>query len=112
MAVAVACRKLAKEKKVDAPPVRKLIAAVSAGVLEGKAIVDLNYEEDKAAAVDFHLVATEDGEFVDVQASGEEWTFAQSQLDELIALARKGAAGLIAAQRAVLARIMISPPES
>src|SRR5213079_3027369 len=102
LAVAVACRKLVKEKKVDAPPVRKLIAAVSAGVLDGRAIVDLDYEEDKAVTVDFHLVATEDGEFVEVQASGEESSFAQSQLDELVALARKGVAELIAAQRAVL----------
>ena len=112
LAVAVACRKLVKEKKVDAPPVRKLIAAVSAGVLNGRAIVDLDYEEDKAVTVDFHLVATEDGEFVEVQASGEESSFAQSQLDELVALARKGVAELIAAQRAVLARIMVSPPET
>ena len=91
---------------------RKLIAAVSAGVLDGRAIIDLDYEEDKAVTVDFHLVATEDGEFVEVQASGEESSFAQSQLDELVALGRKGVAELIAAQRAVLARIMISPPES
>ena len=112
LAAAVACRKLAKEKKVDAPPIRKLIAAVSAGVVAGNAILDLNYEEDKAAAVDFNLVATEDGEFVEVQASGEEQTFAHGQLDELVALARKGIAELIAAQRGVLARIMISPPES
>src|SRR6202162_884302 len=63
LAVAVACRKLAKEKKVDAPPIRKLVAAVSAGILDGNAIVDLNYEEDKVVTVDFNLVATEDGEF-------------------------------------------------
>src|SRR5947207_13294102 len=59
LAVAVACRKLVKEKKVDAPPVRKLIAAVSAGVLDGRAIVDVDYEEDKAVRVEFQLVATE-----------------------------------------------------
>jgi ribonuclease PH len=67
LAVAIACRKLAKEKKLDAPPIKKLVAAVSAGVLDGKAIVDLNYEEDKAVTVDFNLVATEDGDFVEVQ---------------------------------------------
>jgi ribonuclease PH len=93
------------------PPVRKLVAAVSAGVLDGQAIVDLNYEEDKLVTVDFNLVATEDGEFVEVQGSGEEATFAQSQLDEMLALGRKGIAELVAAQRAVLARIMVSPPE-
>jgi ribonuclease PH len=57
-------------------------------------------------------VATEDGEFVEVQGSGEEATFAQAQLDEMLALGRKGIAELVAAQRAVLARIMISPPET
>jgi ribonuclease PH len=112
LAVAIACRKLAKEKKLDLPPVRKLVAAVSAGVLDGNAIVDLNYEEDKLVTVDFNLVATEDGEFVEVQGSGEEATFAQSELDEMLVLGRKGIAELIAAQRAVLARLMVTPPTS
>ena len=112
LAVAMACRKLGREKKVDMPPVRKLVAAVSAGVLDGHAILDLNYEEDRLVAVDFSLVATEDGEFVEVQGSGEEATFAQTQLDEMLALSRKGIAELVAAQRAILARIMISPPET
>ncbi len=110
LALAIACRKLVREKKIDMSPVRKLIAAVSAGVLDGQAILDLNYEEDKVVAVDFNLVATEDGEFVEVQASGEEAIFAQSQLDEMLVLGRKGIAELIATQRAVLARLMVSPP--
>jgi ribonuclease PH len=112
LAVAIACRKLAKEKKLDAPPIKKLVAAVSAGVLDGKAIVDLNYEEDKAVTVDFNLVATEDGDFVEVQGSGEEATFAQPELEQMMVLSRKGIADLISAQRAVLARIMVTPPES
>src|SRR3982750_4462990 len=45
LAVALACRKLAREKKVDSPPIRKLVAAVSAGILNGQAMVDLDYEE-------------------------------------------------------------------
>jgi ribonuclease PH len=112
LAVALACRKLAKDKKVDAPPIKKLVAAVSAGILEGNAIVDLNYEEDKGVTVDFNLVATEDGDFVEVQGSGEEATFAQSELEQMMLLTRKGIADLIAAQRAVLARLMVTPPES
>jgi ribonuclease PH len=112
LALAIACRKLVKEKKLDAPPMQKLVAAVSAGILDGQPILDLNYEEDKLVTVDFNLVATEDGEFVEVQGSGEEATFSGSQLDEMLALARKGIAALIGAQRAVLARIMVSPPES
>src|SRR6266513_6335094 len=111
LALAIACRKLVREKKLDAAPMRKLVAAVSAGILNGQAVLDLNYEEDKIVSVDFNLVATEDGEFVEVQGSGEEATFSGSQLDEMLALARKGVVELIAAQRVVLARIMVSPPE-
>ena len=111
LALAIACRKLVREKKLDFPPVQKLVAAVSAGILGGQAIVDLNYEEDGLVSVDFNLVATEDGEFVEVQSSGEEATFAGSQLDEMLALGRDGISALIGAQRAVLARIMVTPPE-
>jgi ribonuclease PH len=112
LALAIACRKLVREKKLDAPPMQKLVAAVSAGIFDGQAILDLNYEEDKLVTVDFNLVATEDGEFVEVQGSGEEATFAASQLDEMLTLGRKGISALIGAQRAVLARIMVTPPES
>ena len=112
LAVAIACRKLVEDKKIATPPIRKLVAAVSAGVLEGGAIVDLNYEEDKAVTVDFNLVATEDGDFVEVQGSGEEATFSQAQLGEMMELARKGIAELIATQRAVLARLMLASPEN
>jgi len=112
LALAIACRKFVREKKLDAPPMRKLVAAVSAGILDGRTILDLNYDEDKLVSVDFNLVATEDGEFVEVQSSGEEATFTASQLDEMLALGRKGISDLIGAQRAVLARIMVTPPES
>jgi ribonuclease PH len=111
LAVAMACRKLADENKIDAPPIRKLVGAISAGVLDGVAVLDLNYEEDKAVTVDFNLVATEDAEFVEVQGSGEEATFSNDQLTEMLALGRKGIAELIEAQRAVLARLMVHPAE-
>jgi ribonuclease PH len=107
LAVAVACRKLADEKKIEAPPIRKLVAAVSAGVVNGEPLLDLNYEEDKGAIVDLNLVATEDGEFVELQGSGEEATFSSIELEQMLALGRKGIGELIAAQRAVLASLMI-----
>ncbi len=112
LAVAMACRRLVREKVLDASPVQKLVAAVSAGVLDGQAVLDLNYQEDKTVSVDFNLVATEDGEFVEVQGSGEEATFTQAQLEEMLALAQKGIAALIGAQRSVLARIMVTPLEN
>jgi ribonuclease PH len=104
LAVALACRGLVAQKKLESVPIRQLAAAVSAGVLGAEAIIDLNYEEDKAVTVDFNLVATEDGEFVELQGSGEEATFSQGQLTEMIELGRRGIAQLIDAQRAVLAR--------
>jgi ribonuclease PH len=110
LAVAIACRKLTDEKKIEESPIRKLVAAISAGVLGGATLLDLNYEEDKAVTVDFNLVATEDGEFVEMQGSGEEATFSNDELDAMLALGRKGIAELIAAQREVLARIMVSSP--
>jgi ribonuclease PH len=107
LAVAIACRKLTEEKKIETPPIRKLVAAVSAGVLGGMTVVDLNYEEDKAVTVDFNLVATEDGEFVEMQGSGEEATFSSDELAEMLVLGKKGIGELIAAQRAVLASLMV-----
>jgi len=112
LALAIVCRKLVRERKLDSPPMQKLVAGVSAGILDGQAVVDLNYDEDRVVSVDFNLVATEDGEFVEVQSSGEEATFAGSQLDEMLALGRNGISALIGAQRAVLARIMVTPPEN
>ena len=112
LALAIACRRFVREKKLAATPMLKLVAAISAGVLDGQAIVDLNYDEDKNVAVDFNLVATEDSEFVEVQSSGEEATFTGSQLDEMLTLGRNGIGALIGAQRAVLARIMVTPPEA
>jgi ribonuclease PH len=107
LAVAIACRKLTDAKKIAASPIRKLVAAVSVGVLAGVTLVDLNYEEDKAVTVDFNLVATEDGEFVEVQGSGEEATFSSDELEAMLALGRQGVVKLIAAQRAVLASLMV-----
>ena len=102
LAVAIACQRLVELKKLAVAPIRSLVAAVSAGVLEGAALLDLNYEEDKAVSVDFNLVATEAGEFVEIQGSGEEATFSAAQLADMLALGQKGIAELIEAQRAVL----------
>ena len=102
LAVAIACQRLVELKTLAVAPIRSLVAAVSAGVLDGVALLDLNYEEDKAVSVDFNLVATEAGEFVEIQGSGEEATFSASQLGEMLALGQQGIAELIEAQRAVL----------
>jgi len=103
VAVSVACRRLVEEKKIAESPVKMLVAAVSAGVIDGTAILDLDYEEDKEAIVDLNLVATEDGALVEVQGAGEEATFSQAQLLEMLSLGANGVAQLIALQGAALA---------
>ncbi len=107
LALALACRGLVEQKKLAASPMRKLVAAVSAGVFEGVPVLDLNYEEDKAVTVDFNLVATEDGEIVELQGSGEEATFSQAELDAMLDLGRKGIRELVAAQQKVLADFIV-----
>lgn len=103
LAVTLACRRLVEEKKLVELPIKTLVAAISVGVIDGVALLDLNYEEDKAATVDLNLVATEEGALVEVQGAGEEATFSHEQLLQMLSLGQKGIAALIEAQRAVLA---------
>jgi ribonuclease PH len=108
LAVSLACRRLLEEKKLTELPIKKLVAAISVGVIDGVALLDLDYQEDKAATVDLNLVATEDGALVEVQGAGEEATFSHEQLLEMLSLGRKGIGDLIAVQRSVLARSTFS----
>jgi ribonuclease PH len=71
-------------------PLRTHLAAVSVGVVEQECLLDLDYREDSAATVDMNLVMTGEGEFVEIQGSGEEGTFSESQLGQLLSLGKKG----------------------
>jgi len=113
VAASLAVQKLIADGLLAKSPIRKLIAAVSVGVLNGEALLDLNYLEDKDAAVDMNLVMTEDGQFVEVQGSGEEQTFSESELAAMLGLGKRGIAELIRAQRAAInsaAPVEVSPP--
>jgi ribonuclease PH len=113
VAASLAVQKLITDGLLAKSPIRKLIAAVSVGVLKGEALLDLNYIEDKDAAVDMNLVMTEDGQFVEVQGSGEEQTFSESELSAMLGLGKRGIAELIRAQRAAInsaAPVEVSPP--
>lgn len=103
VALSLACRRLVEEEKIAESPIKKLVAAVSVGVIDEVALLDLDYEEDKAVTVDLNLVATEDGALVEVQGAGEEATFSHAQLLEMLSLGERGVADLIAIQRTTLA---------
>jgi ribonuclease PH len=78
------------------------VAAISVGLLDGAELLDLEYVEDRDAQVDFNVVMTGGGRYVEVQGGGEEATFARDQLDRLLDLAGRGVAAVTAAQRAAL----------
>ena len=84
-------------------PIRDAVSAVSVGLINGVAALDLNYVEDSAADVDMNVVTTAGGRFVEIQGTGEEQTFDDSQLAEMLSLAKKGTSEIAALQRAVLA---------
>ena len=83
-------------------PLRDSVAAVSVGICDGNALLDLPYVEDVAADVDMNVVMTGSGQFIELQGTGEEATFSEEQLMRLVALARTGIQRLTAHQREVL----------
>ncbi len=104
VAVAIALNKLIGEGKLNDFPMKKLIAAVSAGIYQGEPILDLNYPEDRDAAVDFNVVMTESGEFVELQGSGEENVFTADEMAAMLELSKAGISQLVELQKeAILA---------
>lgn len=88
---------------IEATPVRRRVAAVSVGMVDGEPRLDLDYPEDVRAGVDMNVVMTSEGEFVEVQGTGEHTTFDRGALDLLLDLATGGIRELLELQHAVLA---------
>lgn len=86
-------------------PLKSFVSAVSVGIVEDKPLLDLRYEEDSKAKVDMNIVMTDQGEFIEVQGTGEEAPFSKEDLMELLALGEKGNAELIEKQRQVLGEL-------
>jgi len=90
LAARLAIQKLIDARRIAENPLADSVAAVSVGVFGGRELLDLSYVEDKDAEVDFNVVMTGQGRFVEVQGNGEEATFSEEQLHSLLALARNG----------------------
>jgi ribonuclease PH len=101
-ALALACRNLTARGDVTRNPMRDAVAAVSVGLIDGRLMLDLCYEEDARADVDMNVVATGDGSLVEVQGTGEGATFSVEELHGLTDLALGGVARLIQIQREAL----------
>lgn len=103
VALADACAHLASAAQVK-NPFGRLVAAVSVGMVDGQARLDLAYAEDRVADVDANVVVAEPDSLVEVQGTGERATFARGELDAMLDLALAGTAQIFAAQRAALGR--------
>ncbi|UKS27674.1 ribonuclease PH [Paenibacillus sp. HWE-109] len=105
VAMAFAINNLANDKKLAKFPINDFLASVSVGVIGDTPRLDLNYEEDSQAKVDMNVVMTGQGQFVEVQGTGEDAPFSRKELDELLALAETGIRTMIEEQSKVLGPI-------
>ena len=102
VALGLAFRKLEAEGKITASPLSAGVAAASVGVFEQRPLLDLNYIEDRDAAVDMNLVMNSQGQFIELQAAGEEATFSDTELANLLTLGRAGIQQLLVMQQEAL----------
>lgn len=98
VAARLAVERLLADGTLAENPLIDKLAAVSVGVFQEQSVLDLNYLEDKDAEVDFNVVMTGKGQFVEIQGSGEEATFSETQLAGLLTLAKKGIQEIITLQ--------------
>lgn len=102
IALVDAIRKMKRDKKIASFPVKDYLAAISVGIVKGNTLLDLAFQEDSSAEVDMNVVMTGSGDLVEVQATGEEAAFPEEKLLEMLGLARKGIAELIAIEKEIL----------
>ncbi|WP_126427981.1 ribonuclease PH [Brevibacillus marinus] len=111
VAMVDAMRKLVDSGVWKQLPLTDFLAATSVGIVNGEAVLDLNYLEDSSATVDMNIVMTGSGKFVELQGTGEEAPFSADQLHTLLALANKGVSELIRIQRETLGELPMLQPE-
>ena len=87
---------------LPATPIKRRVAAVSVGIIDGEPRLDLDYEEDVRAEVDMNVVMTADGGLVETQATAEKGSYSRRELDALIDLAESGLKQIFEIQRAVI----------
>ena len=102
IALALAVKKLMKDRVLSVNPIVSNVAAVSVGIVRGTPMLDLMYTEDSAAEVDMNVVMNGKGEFVEVQGTGEEATYTRKELNELIDLAEVGIKEIIRLQNEII----------
>lgn len=107
VALALALKRLEQRKVVPAGTLKQAVAAVSVGILNGKAVLDLDYEMDLAADVDMNVVMAEDGRFIEVQGTAEGEPFSRAALNAMLLLAEMGIQQLFKHQAAAVAQATV-----
>ncbi|MCC7160881.1 MAG: ribonuclease PH [Anaerolineae bacterium] len=102
VAVSIALDKMIQIKQASPRALKTAVAAVSVGIVGGELLLDLNYPEDSRAEVDFNVVMTGEGNFVEVQGTGEAATYSRAQMNQLLDLASGGIKELLAIQHKIL----------
>jgi ribonuclease PH len=103
VALADAIAGLMEQGKLQENPLRDQIAAISVGIVDGRALLDLDYPEDSGCETDMNVVMTGSGRFVEIQGTAEGEPFTREEMNALLSLAEKGIGELIALQKATLA---------
>lgn len=102
VALALALKKMMDKKIIEKMPLQRLVAGVSVGIIEGEALLYLDYDEDSRAEIDMNVVQTEKGQLVEVQATAEKKSFSKKELSNLLSLAEKGIEEITQVQRKAL----------
>lgn len=106
VALAIAIGRMRQAGMLKAEPIRQHVAAVSCGVVDGVAVLDLDYAEDFAAETDLNCVMGEDGSLIELQATAEGQPFSRPELDRMLELASVGIGQLIAEQKRILSQVV------
>ena len=101
-ALAIALGKLVQAGTLKQSPLREMVAATSVGIVDGRVLLDLAYEEDARAEVDMNVVMTSSGGLVETQATAERGTYTRAQVDEMLDMAERGIRALLEAQKICL----------
>ena len=104
VAFALASNKLLKSGKITRPLMSDQVAAVSVGIVDNTALLDLKYDEDSRAQVDMNIVCTSAGRFIELQGTAEKGPFSREEMDELLSLGMRGIEVLIAKQKSIISQ--------
>lgn len=102
VALSDAMQSLVEQRKIKRNPLHGMIAAISVGIVDGKAVLDLDYAEDSNAETDMNVVMNDAGGFIEIQGTAEGHAFRSDELDQMLQLARHGIEQLVAMQTAAL----------